>query len=206
MDKKPQNWFRKHWIISIFLGLFALGIIGSLFDSGDNSDITGNVVNEQIKQTPEEIKTCTPNWNCDSWSECSSSSKQTRTCSDRNNCNTLTDKPKESQSCSPPPVEETLDTATIGEKNALDTALSYLSIMPFSYSGLIEQLEYEGYTYQEAVYGVDNCGADWNEQAALQAQSYLDIMPFSREGLIEQLEFEGFTKEQAEYGVQDVGY
>ncbi len=49
-----KNWFRRHWIISIFLGLFILGMFGSLFDSGDNPDITGDVVNEQIKQTSEE--------------------------------------------------------------------------------------------------------------------------------------------------------
>ena len=53
---------------------------------------------------------------------------------------------------------------------------------------------------------VDNCGADWNEQAAIKAQDYLDFSSFSRSGLIEQLEFEGFTTEQAEYGVKEVGY
>ncbi|MCK4647328.1 Ltp family lipoprotein [Candidatus Pacearchaeota archaeon] len=158
-----------------------------------------------LLETGNQDNDCNPNWQCSSWSICSSSSKQTRTCSDNNNCGVLTNKPAVSQSCTPS-VEEKSDKATIGEKNALSKALSYLSIMPFSYSGLIEQLEYEGYTHQEAVYGVDNSGADWNEQAALKAQSYLDIMPFSREGLIEQLEYEGYTREQAEYGVQAVGY
>ena len=67
-------------------------------------------------------------------------------------------------------------------------------------------MEYEGFTHQEAVYGVDNSGADWNKQAALKAQSYLDYSALSREGLIEQLEYEGFTREQAEYGVEAVGY
>lgn len=38
--------------------------------------------------------------------------------------------------------------------------------MPFSYTGLIEQLEYEQYSHDDAVYAADNCGADWNEQAA----------------------------------------
>ena len=94
----------------------------------------------------------------------------------------------------------------MGEKNALSQALSYLRTMPFSYSGLIKQLEYGGYSYQEAKYGVDNCGADWNEQAALMAQSYLRVMPFSRKELIDQLIYEGFTREQAEYGVKAVGY
>lgn len=95
---------------------------------------------------------------------------------------------------------------TMGEKNALAKAKDYLSIMPFSYSGLVEQLEFEGYTTSEAIYGADNCGADWNEQAAKKARDYLDIMSFSRQGLIDQLEFEGFTDAQAEYGVTAVGY
>ena len=78
--------------------------------------------------------------------------------------------------------------------------------MPFSYSGLVEQLEYEGYTHAEALYGADNCGADWYYQAALTAKSYLEIMAFSKSGLIEQLEFEGFTHDAAAYGAQENGY
>jgi len=93
---------------------------------------------------------------------------------------------------------------TSGMRNALRSAESYLSVMPFSRDGLIEQLEYEGYTYSESVYAVDNCGASWKEQAAKSAQAYLDIMPFSRSELIDQLEFEGFTHDQAVYGVNKV--
>ena len=95
---------------------------------------------------------------------------------------------------------------TTGQKNALEQAKSYLSVMPFSRSGLIDQLEYEGYSTEDATFAVDNCGANWNEQAALKAQSYLDLMSFSRSRLIEQLEYEGFTSEQAEYGATAVGY
>lgn len=90
---------------------------------------------------------------------------------------------------------------TSGMRNALKAAKNYLSVMPFSYEGLIEQLEYEGYSHSEAVYGADNCGADWYEQAVKSAENYLDIMAFSRSGLIEQLEYEGFTHDQAVYGV-----
>lgn len=71
---------------------------------------------------------------------------------------------------------------------------------------MIDQLEFEGFTTEEATYAVDNCGADWNEQAAKKAQEYLDYSSFSRSELIGQLEFEGFTSAQAEYGVQSVGY
>ena len=98
------------------------------------------------------------------------------------------------------------DSATLGEKNAAKKALDYLAYTSFSYSGLVGQLEYEGYTHEEAVYGVDRCGADWNKQAALKAKQYLDYTSFSRDGLIAQLEYEGFTPQQAEYGVQAVGF
>ena len=32
--------------------------------------------------------------------------------------------------------------------------------MPFSYEGLIEQLEYEGFTHEQAVYGAKSVGLD----------------------------------------------
>lgn len=95
---------------------------------------------------------------------------------------------------------------TLGERNALEKAYTYLNVMAFSKSGLADQLEFEGFTKEEARYAVENCGADWNEQAAQKAQNYLDTMSFSRQGLIDQLLFEGFTQEQAEYGVKYVGY
>lgn len=91
--------------------------------------------------------------------------------------------------------------ASSGERNALEKAHDYLDYSAFSYKGLIEQLEFEGFTKSEATYAVDNCGADWNEQAVKKARQYLDYSSFSRSGLVDQLEFEGFTHSQAEYGV-----
>ena len=102
--------------------------------------------------------------------------------------------------------DQTESNITMGQRNALDSASNYLRIMAFSYSGLIQQLEYEGYSNSEATYAADNCGADWYEQAVLSAKNYLDIMSFSRQGLIEQLEYDGFTSEQAVYGVEQNGY
>ena len=120
---------------------------------------------------------------------------------------TVEEEPEPEQTVEEEPiVEEKPDEATLGEKNAAKKALDYLAYMPFSYSGLVDQLKFEGYTHEEAVYGVDRCGADWNEQAALKAQDYLNYSSFSRVELIAQLEFEGFTRQQAEYGVQAVGY
>lgn len=94
---------------------------------------------------------------------------------------------------------------TISQRNAVITARNYISTMGFSYSGLIDQLEFDQFSHEDAVYGADNCGADWNEQAARRASEYMQTMPFSRGGLIDQLKFEGFTDEQATYGADSVG-
>lgn len=94
---------------------------------------------------------------------------------------------------------------TVSQKNAVRKAESYLSFSAFSRKGLIEQLEFEGFSNADAVYGVDNVGADWNEQAVKKAKSYLSFSAFSRKGLIEQLEFEGFTHAQAVYGAEQNG-
>ncbi|HLC96021.1 MAG TPA: right-handed parallel beta-helix repeat-containing protein [Candidatus Nanoarchaeia archaeon] len=42
---------------------------------------------------------CVTRWLCTAWSSCKSSGEQTRTCVDKNNCDTSTDKPDESQDC-----------------------------------------------------------------------------------------------------------
>ena len=91
----------------------------------------------------------------------------------------------------------------MGERNALNAAKNYLRTMGFSKKGLISQLEFEGYTTAEATYAVNNCGADWNEQAVRVAKNYLNTMSFSKKGLIDQLIFEGFTNSEAEYGANE---
>ena len=75
----------------------------------------------------------------------------------------------------------------------------------FSRTGLIKQLEYEGFSEADATYGADAQHANWNEQAAKKAADYLDMTSFSRQGLIDQLVYEGFTRSEAEYGVDAVG-
>ena len=95
--------------------------------------------------------------------------------------------------------------ATSDQAEALDRALSYLSSSDFSYNGLVEQLEYEGFSHEDAVYAADNCGADWNEQALRSAQSYIEYSAFSYLGLLGQLEYEEFTDEQAKYGADNCG-
>lgn len=107
---------------------------------------------------------------------------------------------------SAPALNEASPAKTLGQQNALRSAQSYLSFSSFSWSGLIKQLEFEGYSHDEAVYAANNSDADWFAQAAKSAESYISYTSFSRSGLIEQLEFEGFTHEQAVYGVTKIGY
>ena len=95
---------------------------------------------------------------------------------------------------------------TLAQRNAVKKAESYLSFMAFSRVGLIEQLEFEGFSTEDATYAVDHVKVDWNEQCAKKAENYLDFMAFSRDGLHDQLEFEGFSEEQIQYGLQAVGY
>ena len=94
---------------------------------------------------------------------------------------------------------------TVSQSNARKSATTYLKYSSFSRTGLIGQLEFEGFSTSDATYGVDAQNADWNAQAAKSAKSYLKYSSFSRIGLIDQLVFEGFTQTQAEYGVSTTG-
>lgn len=93
------------------------------------------------------------------------------------------------------------------QKNAVSKAEDYLSLSGFSKSGLVKQLEFEGYSNADAVVAVDKLEADgdvnWNEQAAKKAGEYQAVTPMSRQGLVQQLEFEGFTSDQAAYGADN---
>jgi hypothetical protein len=94
---------------------------------------------------------------------------------------------------------------TISQKNAVKRAKEYLNYSAFSYKGLITQLEFEKYSNQDAVYAVNNCGANWNEQATKKAKTYIEASAFSHEGLIDQLKYENYSDSQAEYGANNCG-
>lgn len=113
------------------------------------------------------------------------------------------DKYQESLQTNSQPTEPPM---TMGQKNALRQAHDYLDALSFSRKGLLEQLQYEGYEYEDCLFAVDNCGADWNEQAVRMAKRYLEFSAFSKQKLIEQLVYKGFTHEQAVYGVEQNGY
>ena len=85
--------------------------------------------------------------------------------------------------------------------SALSQAQSYLKSGHFSRQGLIEQLEYEGFSTSEATSATDKSGADWNAESLETANSYLKTGDFSFKGLQEQLEYEGFTDSEINYAM-----
>lgn len=104
-----------------------------------------------------------------------------------------------------PPPPDPFAGETVSQRNARGSAEDYLAFTSFSRTGLIGQLEYEGFSNGDSTYAVDVLNVDWNEQAAKSAASYLEFSSFSRSGLIDQLVYEGFTQAQAEYGVNTTG-
>lgn len=89
---------------------------------------------------------------------------------------------------------------TVSQQQAVKKAASYLRSSSFSRSGLIGQLQYEGFSLADATYGVDAQNADWSQQAVKKGASYLRSSSFSRSGLIGQLQYEGFSLSEATFG------
>ncbi|WP_051314923.1 Ltp family lipoprotein [Alteribacter aurantiacus] len=94
---------------------------------------------------------------------------------------------------------------TLSQVNAIGSAESYLDFSAFSKEGLIDQLEFEGFSNEDATFAVEYIDVDWYEQAVKSGEAYLDYSNFSRSGLIDQLEFEGFTNSQATHAVDEIG-
>ncbi|KRC59151.1 hypothetical protein ASE14_15345 [Agromyces sp. Root81] len=95
---------------------------------------------------------------------------------------------------------------TLSQQNAVGKGQSYLAMTGFSRTSLIGQLEYEGFSTEDATFAADYIAPDWNAEAAEKAKSYLELTSFSRDGLYEQLAYEGFEAGQIEAGLAAVGY
>lgn len=97
---------------------------------------------------------------------------------------------------------------TVGERNALEKANTYSSIMNMSKQGIYKQLtsSVEGFTKEEAQYAIDNINADWNKNALEKAKSYQNTMSMSKNAIYRQLisNVEGFTKSEAQYAIDNL--
>lgn len=91
-------------------------------------------------------------------------------------------------------------TRTAMAENARD---NYFDFMAFSCDGLIGQLMFDGYSYQEAAYAAHTYSGNWETQAAIAAYLYRETASIrKRSEMINQLLFDGFTMWQAEVGYE----
>lgn len=117
------------------------------------------------------------------------------------------EEPQEAKEGKEEPQEAKEDDVPREYKNALRSAESYISMMPFSEKGLYDQLTSEAgdkYPAEAAQYAIDNIEVDYNEQALKAAQNYLDMMPMSDDQLKQQLMSDAgdkYTEEQAQYAI-----
>lgn len=85
----------------LFIGILLAGVL--LF--GCTSPATQYVCPDgSIKLDPSECGgqvSCTPDWQCSAWVNCSSEGKQTRDCTDKNDCGVTTGEPDTAQLCTP---------------------------------------------------------------------------------------------------------
>jgi hypothetical protein len=178
---KWNKWVK--WGITIFFGLCLLGSLNSPkttteISSSNKAPTPTVTANKETKPTPT----------------------------------TSTNQPTEKPVATSAPIKQVatptpapVASETVSQRNALAKAESYLGYTAFSHDGLVDQLEYEQFSHDDAVYGADNCGANWDDQAAKKAKSYMSYSAFSRGSLIDQLIYDKFTQEQAEYGATSVG-
>lgn len=186
-NKSKKPIYKRWWfiVIAVFVVLSALGAMGGEDAPAVDSQ---SIANENQEEDSATINDAAPAADADT--------------------NAVLDEASQETAANTEPVQPTSNepVLTMGQKNALNAAYNYLDYTAFSYKGLVTQLEYEGYSNADAVFAVDRCGADWNEQAAKAAANYLDYSSFSRQGLIDQLLYEGYSTEQATSGVAAVGY
>ena len=86
-----------------------------------------------------------------------------------------------------------------GNEGAVNSAKNYLRFMAASKTKIISFLRKKGFSEEEAIYGAENCGADWYDQALRMAMSYLNVQEFTYEQLALQLMIEEFTEDEIIY-------
>ncbi|WP_201849951.1 Ltp family lipoprotein [Myceligenerans indicum] len=177
---------------ALVLGIGLVTLIGAISDdAGDPAQ--GAAVQEELRQEAEETTESDGDADAGVGTESQDEEKADPA-----------DDPAERAPFQEDPVEEASD-ESVSQANARRSAERYLDYTAFSKSGLMEQLEFEGFSTADAKYAVGNIEVDWMEQAEKSAENYMDYSPFSRAGLIDQLEYEGFTPEQAAHGADSVG-
>lgn len=97
-------------------------------------------------------------------------------------------------------------TTTGGTATASSRARQYLGVQNFSRSGLISQLEYDGYSEADATAAADALNLDWTDQARQRAAYFAGTQQWTRDQMVSQLEYEGWSADDAAAGADSVNY
>jgi hypothetical protein len=187
-----RNWFVRHKVLTGLLGVFALFMLMVILTSNGSSRTTVQSVASPVSASQTAAATPTPG---------ADKAAADKAAAD----NAAADKAAADKAAADKAAADKAAAGTVSQQNAVRSASDYLKFQAFSRSGLIHQLEFEGFSTADATYGVDKLNVDWNEQAAKSAADYLKFSSFSHSSLVAQLKFEGFTAQQAEYGVKQTG-
>ena len=91
------------------------------------------------------------------------------------------------------------------EEQALDMAKWYLAdskgTVFFSYGGMVDLIELNGFSHEAAVYAADNCGADWYEMVWGELNAFWSPDGFDPQDAISNLQLRGFSYEETIYAV-----
>lgn len=100
-------------------------------------------------------------------------------------------------------VVKTGDDYVISNKEkAVGDAKEYMKKYYCSYDGLIQYLQ-ATYSYEDAKYAADNCGADWKAEALGLAKKWAESKDYSYDGMIESLQYSGFSYDDAKYAADN---
>lgn len=89
------------------------------------------------------------------------------------------------------------------KREAAIRAKEYVKSFGGSYKKVKQYLESDEFTPEEVTFGVENCGADWKEEAIRAAKKYIEHNgKYSFEKMVFQLTWFDFTQEEAEHAAK----
>lgn len=104
--------------------------------------------------------------------------------------------------------QEATPSTVESRENAVSKANECLDIFYYSRKKLVEQLKLDGFSEEDAEYGANATGANWNEMAVRRGMIYFDHENwYSYKGLFDLLTSgsEQFTDAQAQFAVDNIG-
>lgn len=192
-------------IVLLGISAFLLGACSQEYNNESESssfDKTqiGKKANENYRTSKENTKKII----VDEESESVTSKVHSSSDNDTTSVSTSEAPKEEEYSYSAEESSESIVSITREQRNALDTANSYLEYAGFSETRLREQLEYEEFPQDAIDYAMDNIIVDWKEQALMSAESYDEYASMSDSRLYDQLIYEGFSDEEAQYAIDNL--